>query len=72
MSAVDEVARTKINLHEKECSRRYLEVAAALGAISGSISKLYDRFWLAAVGLIAVLISLCGVLAAAVFRGQLF
>lgn len=68
MSAVDDVARARISSHETECARRYGEITGALGGINESIDKLFDRFWLAALGLIGFLLSLCGFLAYSVLK----
>lgn len=68
MSPIDDVARARIDSHEAECARRYGELTTALGAVNRSIDSLFDRFWLAAIGVIAVLLGLCGALALSVFR----
>jgi len=59
-SAADALA--KIAKHEAVCAERYSQVAENLAALRTGVEGLYNRFWLAAISCISLLLMGCGVL----------
>lgn len=60
-------ALARIEAHDSACTERnkalegYMQrTEASLAAMKGSISGLYDRFWLAAIAIIALLVAIIG------------
>ncbi|WP_139839870.1 hypothetical protein [Oceanibacterium hippocampi] len=53
-------ALSRIDGHEKICSQNQAALIARLAEIKSSIAGLYNRFWLAAVSLIGLLVCVIG------------
>lgn len=71
MSAIDELARSRIEDHIEGCERRQTEICKKLDSIWIAIEGIYNRFWVAAVSIIVALFGLVGFLLTVVFKEQL-
>lgn len=65
----DQVARdiakdalARIEGHEKVCAERQGHIMDSLRDVKRGVEGLYRRFWAAAIGIIALLLSVCGAL----------
>lgn len=69
MSEADQLARdvankaiAKIEAHELVCTERQGHIMDSLRDVKRGVEGLYRRFWAAALGIIALLLSACGAL----------
>ena len=67
MSEIDQVARDAANrallsiaAHEQVCAERQGHILQGLGELKQDVRGLFLRFWLAAITLITILLSVCG------------
>lgn len=67
MSEIDQVARDAANrallsiaAHEQVCAERQGHILQGLGELKQDVRGLFLRFWVAAVTLITILLSVCG------------
>ena len=50
-------ALTKIEMHENACEHKYVELINRFEGVEKSINRLFDRFWLSAIGVICILLT---------------
>ena len=69
MDSRDQIARdsaadalSRIESHEAVCTERYGHVIENLGALRTGVESLHNRFWIAALSCISLLLAGCGVL----------
>ena len=55
-------AITRIMLLEKANDDKFAQLLKQIGELKSSLNKLFDRFWMAAVGVIAILLAVSGYL----------
>ncbi len=55
-------AVTLIEIHERECARERTLIAGALGEIKASLNGMWSRLWVAACGVIGLLLVIVGYL----------
>ena len=67
MSEIDQVARDAANrallsiaAHEQVCAERQGHILQGLGELKQDVRGLFLRFWVAAITLITILLSVCG------------
>ena len=67
MTEIDQVARDAANrallsiaAHEQVCAERQGHILQVLGELKQDVRGLFLRFWVAAVTLITILLSVCG------------
>jgi hypothetical protein len=67
MTEIDQVARDAANrallsiaAHEQICAERQGHILQGLGELTQDVRGLFLRFWVAAVTLITILLSVCG------------
>lgn len=67
MTVIDQGARdmasramNAVEAHERECAVNQRHILGNLDEIKGDIKALFDRFWVAAISVIALMISICG------------
>lgn len=63
-------ALTKIEEHEKHSLVQHEQIIGAIGKLSASIDKLFDRFWIAAVAVIAILMAMVAFFVTDLVRGN--
>lgn len=69
MTEVDQVARdlsnraiALIDTHERVCTERQIHIIDNLHDLKRGVEGLYRRFWVAAIGIIMLLLTICGTL----------
>ena len=67
MTEIDQVARDSANrallsiaAHEQVCAERQGHILQGLGELKQDVRGLFLRFWVAAITLITILLSVCG------------
>lgn len=54
------IAIGRIDAHEQVCAERQLHILAGIADLKADVKGLFLRFWVAAITLITILLSVCG------------
>lgn len=61
-------ALTKIEEHEKSSLVQHGQILGAIDALRSGVDKLFDRFWIASIAVIGLLLAIIGFFAADIFK----